>query len=100
VGTVAQKGLDNPNEAGAAATDLLKILSYVSVGYMWAKMAKLAFSRQGDDPTGFYKGKIKTAKFYMHKLMPQTGALLSSLMAGGDTIMDMEDELFSAAVAA
>ena len=100
VGTVAQKGLSNPNEAGAAATDLLKILSYVSVGYMWAKMAKLALAKQDDDATGFYKGKIKTAKFYMHKLMPQTGALLSSLMSGGDTIMDMEDELFSAAVAA
>jgi len=100
VATVAQKGLSNPNEAGAASMDLLKILSYVSVGYMWAKMAKLAFAKQGDDPTGFYKGKIKTAKFYMAKLMPQTGALLSSLMAGGETIMDMEDELFSAAVAA
>jgi hypothetical protein len=36
----------------------------------------------------------------MHKLMPITGALLSSIMAGGDSIMDMEDELFDAAVAA
>jgi hypothetical protein len=100
VGQVAQKGISNPLEAGAAATDLLKILSYVSVGYMWAKMAKLAFSKQNDDPTGFYKGKIQTARFYMAKLMPQTNALLASLMAGGSTIMDMEDELFSAAVAA
>jgi len=100
VGQVAQKGMSNPNEAGAAATDMLKILSYVSVGYMWALMAKLAFSKQNDDPTGFYKGKIKTARFYMHKLMPQVSALLASLMAGGETIMDMEDELFSAAVAA
>ena len=100
VGQVAQKGMGNPNEAGAAATDLLKILSYVSVGYMWAKMAKLAFAKQADDPTGFYKGKIKTARFYMHKMMPQVSALLASLMAGGETIMDMEDELFSAAVAA
>ena len=100
VGQVAQKGMGNPNEAGAAATDLLKILSYVSVGYMWAKMAKLAYSKQADDPTGFYKGKIKTARFYMHKMMPQVSALLASLMAGGETIMDMEDELFSAAVAA
>ena len=100
VGQIAQKGMSNPDEAGAGATDLLKLLSYVSVGYMWARMAKLAFAKQADDPTGFYKGKIKTAKFYMHKLMPITGALLSSIMAGGDSIMDMEDELFDAAVAA
>ena len=63
-------------------------------------MAQIAFAKQNDDPTGFYKGKIKTAKFYMHKLMPITSSLLSSIMAGGDTIMDMEDELFDAAVAA
>ncbi len=100
VGQIAQKGMSNPNEAGAGASDLLKLLSYVSVGYMWARMAKLALGKLNDDPTGFYKGKIKTAKFYMHKLMPQTGALLSSIMAGGATIMDLEDELFSAAVAA
>ena len=100
VGQIAQKGMSNPNEAGAAASDLLKILSYVSVGYMWARMAKLALAKQNDDPTGFYKGKIKTAKFYMHKLMPITSSLLSSIMAGGDTIMDLEDELFDAAVAA
>jgi alkylation response protein AidB-like acyl-CoA dehydrogenase len=100
VGQIAQKGMSNPNEAGAGATDLLKLLSYVSVGYMWARMAKIAFTKADSDPTGFYKGKIKTAKFYMHKLMPITGALLSSIMAGGDTIMDMEDALFDAAVAA
>jgi len=100
VGQIAQKGMSNPDEAGAGATDLLKLLSYVSVGYMWARMAKVAIAKQNDDPTGFYKGKIKTARFYMHKLMPQTGALLSSIMAGGDTIMDVEDELFDAAVAA
>ena len=100
VGQIAQKGMSNPNEAGAGATDLLKLLSYVSVGFMWARMAKLAFGKLNDDPTGFYKGKVKTARFYMAKLMPQTGALLASIMAGGDTIMDMEDELFDAAVAA
>ena len=100
VGQIAQKGMSNPNEAGAGASDLLKLLSYVSVGYMWALMAKLAIGKLGDDPTGFYKGKVKTAKFYMHKLMPITSSLLSSIMAGGETIMDLEDELFDAAVAA
>jgi hypothetical protein len=100
VGAVAQKGLSNPDEAAAAASDLLKLLSYVSVGYMWARMAKYAFAKLSDDPTGFYKGKVKTARFYMNKLLPQTGALLSSILAGGETIMDLEDALFDAAVAA
>ena len=97
VGAVAQKGLSNPNEAGAAATDLLKLTSYVAVGYMWARMTKLALSKQDDDTTGFYKGKLATARFYMTKVLPQTGALLSSILAGGSSVMDIEDELFGTA---
>ncbi|MCB2107292.1 MAG: acyl-CoA dehydrogenase C-terminal domain-containing protein, partial [Rhodobacteraceae bacterium] len=100
VGAVAQKGMGNPNEAGAAATDLLNLLGYVALGYLWARMAKLAMGKQDDDPTGFYKGKIKTAKFYMVKVLPITGALLSSILAGGDSIMDLEEDLFGASVAA
>ena len=89
--------MSNPNEAGAAATDLLKLTSYVAVGFMWARMTKLALSKQEDDPTGFYKGKLATARFYMTKLLPQTGALLSSILAGGSSIMDVDDEMFGAA---
>jgi hypothetical protein len=63
-------------------------------------MAKLALGKQNDDPTGFYKSKIKTANFYMAKVLPKTGALLSSILAGGNTIMDMEEDLFGTAVAA
>ncbi|MDX2145126.1 MAG: acyl-CoA dehydrogenase C-terminal domain-containing protein [Rhodospirillaceae bacterium] len=100
VGAVAQKGMSNPNEAGAAATDLLNLFGYVALGYLWARMAKLALSKQNDDPTGFYKSKIKTANFYMAKVLPKTGALLSSILAGGNSIMDMEEDLFGTAVAA
>jgi hypothetical protein len=97
VGAVAQKGMSNPNEAGAAATDLLKLTGYVAVGFMWARMTKLALSKQDDDPTGFYKGKLATARFYMSKVLPQTGALLSSILAGGSSIMDIDDDVFGAA---
>jgi alkylation response protein AidB-like acyl-CoA dehydrogenase len=100
VGAVAQKGMSNPNEAGAAAMDLLNLFGYVALGFLWARMAKLALSKQGDDPTGFYKSKIKTANFYMAKVLPQTGALVSSILSGGNSIMDMEEELFGTAVAA
>ncbi|HCX13793.1 MAG TPA: acyl-CoA dehydrogenase [Rhodospirillaceae bacterium] len=95
VGSVAQKGMSDPDEAGAAATDLLKLTSYVAVGFMWARMTKIALSKQGDDPTGFYKGKLATGRFYMTKLLPQTGALLSSILAGGSSIIDIDNNLFN-----
>jgi len=97
VGTVAQKALSNPNEAGAAAMDFLNLFAYVAMAYLWARTAKVALAKQNDDPTGFYKAKLKTARFYMARVLPRTGALLSQIMAGGDTIMDMEDSLFDAA---
>jgi hypothetical protein len=97
VGTVAQRGLSNPDEAGAASMDFLNLFAYVAIGYLWARMYKVALAKQADDPTGFYKAKMKTAKFYMARIMPQTGALLSQIMAGGSTIMDIEDALFDAA---
>ena len=97
VGTVAQKGLTNPNEAGAAAMDFLNLCAYVAIAFLWARTAKLALGKQNDDPTGFYKAKLKTAQFYMARVLPRTGALLSQIMAGGDTIMDIEDALFDAA---
>jgi alkylation response protein AidB-like acyl-CoA dehydrogenase len=100
VGAVAQKGMSNPNEAGAAAMDLLNLFGYVALAYLWARAAKISMAKLGDDPHGFYKGKIKTAKFYMAKILPRTGTLLSTILAGGKTLMDVEEELFDVATAA
>jgi alkylation response protein AidB-like acyl-CoA dehydrogenase len=100
VGAVAQKGMSNPNEAGAAAMDLLNLFAYVALGYLWARMAKIALAKQHDDPTGFYKSKVKTANFYMAKILPKTGTLLSTILAGGNTLMDVEEDLFDTAFAA
>jgi alkylation response protein AidB-like acyl-CoA dehydrogenase len=99
-GLIAQKGLRNPEEAGAAATDYLNLFGHVAVAFMWAKMAKLALSKKDDDPTGFYSGKLKTARFYYERILPETGALFSMIMAGGGSIMDLEEDLFGASVAA
>jgi alkylation response protein AidB-like acyl-CoA dehydrogenase len=99
-GLVAQKGLRNPEEAGAAAMDYLNLFGHVALAFMWAKSAKLAFSKKDDDPTGFYAGKLKTARFYYELILPETSSLFAMIMAGGDSIMDMEEELFGAAVAA
>ena len=40
--TVATRGFANPDEAGAAATDYLRLFALVAVGFMWLKMAKVA----------------------------------------------------------
>ena len=99
-GVIAQKGLSNPNEAGAAATDYLTLFGHVALAFMWARMVKLALEKKDGDTSGFYAGKIKTARFFYERILPETGALFSMIMAGGESIMDMDDNLFGAAVAA
>lgn len=98
-GVLAQKGLSNPNEAAAGAMDYLNLFGYVAIAFMWAKAAKIAFEKK-DDTSGFYVGKLKTARFYYERVLPQTSSLFAMIMAGGDSMMDMEEELFGAGVAA
>lgn len=96
--TVAQKGLKDPNEAGAASTDYLRQFALVAMGYMWAKMAKIALERlESDDQPeneSFYKTKIKTARFFFAKMLPEADFRFKSLMAGASSLMEMEAEAF------
>lgn len=99
-GVLAQKGLSNPNEAAAGAMDYLNLFGYVALAFMWARSAKIAIEKKDSDESGFYAGKLKTARFYYERVLPETSSLFAKIMTGGDSIMDMEEELFGASVAA
>ena len=82
---IAQRGLGDPEEAGAAASDYLRMFGLVAVGYMWCQMAKLARDKQNGD--AFYDTKLKTARFYVQKVLPDTAGLFLKIMAGKDAVM-------------
>ena len=92
--TIAGRGLADPEEAGAAATDYLKLFALVAVGYMWARMARIALAKNGGGDNGFHATKLKTARFYMARLMPETSSLFAQLMAGKRTLMEMGADEF------
>jgi butyryl-CoA dehydrogenase len=93
---VARKGMSNPDEAGAAATDYLRLFGLTALAYQWARMADVALDKVGtpDDSDGFYSAKVATARFFMERLLPQTGALLSTILAGSKSIMAFEEAAF------
>ncbi|MDQ2103207.1 acyl-CoA dehydrogenase C-terminal domain-containing protein [Azospirillum isscasi] len=93
---VAQKGLKDPEEAGAAATDYLRLFGLVALGWMWLKMVKAAQAKQsaGEGDAAFLEAKIRTARFYTAKLLPQTNALFITIMAGSKPLMEMEEAAF------
>jgi alkylation response protein AidB-like acyl-CoA dehydrogenase len=93
---IAQRGLSDPEEAGAAATDYLRAFGLVAVGYMWAKMAKISIDttfNKSDNDT-FYEDKVKTARFYMKRVLPETAGLFLKIKAGKDTIMSHKADAF------
>ncbi len=91
---VAQAGLANPNEAGAAATDYQRLFALVALGYMWCRMVEIALAKKDEDGDGFYAAKVMTARFYFARLLPESNSLFTTLMAGSDTLMAMPAEAF------
>lgn len=91
---IAQKGMTNPNEAGAASADYLRLFGLVAMAYMWAKMAEQAYAKKGSMSSDFYEKKIITGLFFMDKILPQTGSLLSTIMAGSSSVMALDADQF------
>jgi alkylation response protein AidB-like acyl-CoA dehydrogenase len=93
---IAQRGMKNPDEAGAASTDYLRLFALVAVGFMWARMVKVAQEKlpQANGDARFYDTKIRTARFYMTKLLPQVNALFLTIMAGSAPLMDIDADAF------
>ncbi|UTA47537.1 acyl-CoA dehydrogenase C-terminal domain-containing protein [Simiduia sp. 21SJ11W-1] len=79
---------------GAAAVDYLHLFGYVSYAYMWAKMAKVAGSQLEGPDADYYQAKIKTARFFYQRLLPQTRALTEQILAGGDSMMALGEHQF------
>ena len=85
-----------PDHAGAGATDFLQLLGTVTIGYMWAKMAKVANEKisNNDGNIEFMTNKITLGKFYMERMMPFTNLHLSRITAGADTMMTLPADAF------
>jgi len=94
---IGMKAMQNPNEAGAAAVDYMMYSGYVTLGYLWAWMAKVAQDKiaAGEGNTAFYEAKIKTAQFYFKKILPRTKAHVEAIDGGVDVLMQMDVESFA-----
>jgi alkylation response protein AidB-like acyl-CoA dehydrogenase len=93
---IATVSLKDPEEAGAAATDYLRLLGLVALGFMWARTAKLARAKlpAANGDASFYQTKLVTAQFFMDRLLPQTASLWSVIKAGKASMMALEDAAF------
>ncbi len=91
---VAQSGLGNPDEAGAAATDYLRLFGLTALAYLWTRMAEISLTKLDGEERRFYQAKIDTGRFFMQRILPQSSGLFSAILAGSGSIMGFDDNAF------
>ena len=88
------KGLQNPDEVGAAAVDYLRVVGHMVFGYFWARMAQVALREIANGNTDqFYVAKLQTARFYFARLFPETTTLMQTARTGSKVLLDTDAAL-------
>jgi len=81
---LAQNGLKNPNDAGAGASDYLRMMGIVMLAWMWARIAKLSVGKE----TRFHREKLISARYWMERMVPECALLLERIQAGSANLME------------
>jgi len=85
---------ENPDELGAAATDYLRIFALTIFAWFWVQMAKLALEKNSGSDAEFYNTKLKTAQFFLGRLLPQIHGLDKAVRSGSDLMMNFKEAEF------
>ena len=90
--TIAEKGMRDPEEAAAAATDYTRLLGLVAMGFCFAKSAFIAQAKlaSGGEDADFYKAKIATARFYFDRILPGATAAFLAIKSGKGSMMALD----------
>ena len=92
-----QNALAKPDNAGAGSYDYMHLFGLVALGYMWAMQAKVAQAKLKEGANGStdqMTAKLMTARFFMERTLPETGAHLARITAGADALMSVPVEAF------
>ncbi|MBY4677766.1 acyl-CoA dehydrogenase C-terminal domain-containing protein [Marinobacterium arenosum] len=93
---IGMKAMQNRDEVGAASVDYLMYSGYVTLAYLWARMAQVAQQKlaAGEGDTAFYQAKLTTARFYFQRLLPRTRSLVETMLSGADNLMALDEDHF------
>ena len=94
---IGMNAMKNRDEVGSASVDYLMYSGYVTLAFLWARMAKVAQDAlaAGTSEEDYYKAKLTTAKFYFARILPRAKGHAISMVAGADTVMDLAEEHFA-----
>ena len=92
-----QNALAKPDNAGAGSTDYMHLFGLVALGYMWCRMVATAQDKLKAGANGSAErmnAKLVTGRFFMERVLPETGAHLARIQAGAGTVMELPAEMF------
>jgi hypothetical protein len=90
-----QNGFANPDNAGAASMDYLRLFGLTGLAYMWALMARAANARiAAGDADPYYAAKLMVGRYFLERVLPDAGACLAKLTAGAEAVMALPAEAF------
>nr|MBV6629924.1 acyl-CoA dehydrogenase C-terminal domain-containing protein [Oceanococcus sp. HetDA_MAG_MS8] len=96
-GRVLLNARNDRDAVGAAAYDFLMFSGYVTMGYFWAQILEKAYEKLeqgGNEPAEFYKAKIRTAEFYLERILPRNEAHAEAISAGPRSTMSLDKDHF------
>ncbi|MGB3809856.1 MAG: acyl-CoA dehydrogenase C-terminal domain-containing protein [Parvibaculum sp.] len=91
-----ENALANPDNAGAGSAEYLHLFGVTAVGYMWALMAKASIAKiaEGKGDNAYYETKLKTARYYFERVVPETATHLARIRVGAAPLMDFAADEF------
>src|ERR1700688_4747022 len=90
-----QNAMTKPDNAGAGATDYLHMFGLVALGYMWCKIAEAAVAHaKTNGAAKRMSAKLTTARFFMERMLPETGAHITRIQSGAASTMELPDDAF------
>jgi butyryl-CoA dehydrogenase len=89
--TLLQRSAVNRAETGAGAADFLQLLGLTALAFMWARMAEIGLNRRDGEESLFYEAKVRTARYFMQRILPRSEAHYRAIDAGADCMMDFDD---------
>jgi hypothetical protein len=75
----------------------MHLFGLVALGYMWARMAQAAqakLSSGADGAAERMNAKLVTGRFFVERMLPETGAHLARIQAGAASTMDLSADAF------
>jgi alkylation response protein AidB-like acyl-CoA dehydrogenase len=95
---IASNGMEDAEQAGAAASPYLRLMALTVIAYLWSRMAAVAKEQLdgGEGNTSLLQSKLVSAQYYFDKLLTESSWLLADITSGKDSMMALTDEQWQA----